>query len=117
MAERKDFHGWNQTQVGAATGTLNACHPHGGFRSGAAAIFLRAVEAGALTARNLDLLGDGLVAGNSFLDGLNHTAFAALRIAGDHHFLGDDIIVASFHLTGLGAVAGISSGNAEHRAA
>ena len=114
LGERKHSHCRNQAQIRAADGALDACHPHGGFRSGAAAIFLRAVVAGADAARNADLLGDGLVPWNPLFNGLDH---AVLRAIVRPHFLGDDVVVASFHLAGLGAVTGALTGDAEHRAA
>ena len=114
MSEWEHSHRWNQAQIRTTDGTLHAGHPHGGFRSGAAAIFLGAVVAGADATRNADLFGDGLIPWNPLFDGLDHAAFAAFRVAGCHHFLGDNIVVAGFHLAGLGAITGALVDDAEH---
>jgi len=104
-------HRRDQANVRAAGRALRSRHFHNALRSRAAAVFLRAVVAYALAARNLDLFGDGLVAGNLFLNGLDKPVFRAVVGA---HFFGDNIIATGFDLFGLGAVARAGCRHAEH---
>ncbi len=108
------FHRGDETDVRAANAALGRGHVHGRFGSGAAAIFLRAVETNTRAAGNPDLLGDGLVTGNLLLDRLDHAALTALCVSGCHNLLGDDVVAASFDLTGFGAEAGSGGRDAEH---
>ena len=88
------------------------------LRSAAAAILFRAVETGALSARDTDFFRDGFVTRHFFLDGLDHSALTTFGIARSDHLFGDDVIAAGFHLAGLSAVASrLAAAGAEHRAA
>lgn len=101
----------------AADGALGACEAAGGLGGGAAAVFFGAIEADAVTAGDADGFGDGFVAWDFFLDGLDHAAFAAFGGAWDVDFFGDDVVAAGFDLAGFGGVAGGLGADAEHGAA
>jgi hypothetical protein len=109
------LHRRNEADVRAADGTLRACHDDRGAGCGSAAIFLRAVVAGAGTAWDFDLFGDRFVAWNLLLHCLIHAA--AFRAAADPDLFGDSVGVASLHLAGLRAEAGSSGRHAKHGAA
>ena len=108
------FHCRDQADIGTADGTLGAGQHAGGLGSGAAAILLRAIETHAGTAGIMNPFGDGLVARNPFLNGLNHAPFAALGITRGDHLLGHNIITTGFDLAGFLVVHRLGT-DAKHR--
>lgn len=106
------LHRRDQTEVGAARRTLSRGHLASGFRVGAAAAFLEAVEAGARGALDEHLLGAGLVA--------RHLLFGDFDKSGlgvDDFFLTDDVVAANLGLIGFFRHAGEEVLHAEHGAA
>ena len=110
-------HRGDEADVWTTNAALVCGHLHSFLGSGATAVFFRAVVTGATAARDTHFLGHSLVAWNFFLDGLSHTAFATFCISWGVNFFCYDIVMAGFHLAGLGAVASRVARITEHGAA
>lgn len=111
---RERPHRWNETDIRAADRALSGDHGEILLRGRAAAVFLWAVEAYAILARNACRLGNSFIAWNLLFNRFSHAAFAALGACVNFLVNG---VVAICDLDGFGTITGFIPMETEHGAA